>query len=162
MREQLAIVFTEMVPDPLALKSSDVAPDSFRVSWKQPATDVVLYRLTWTPTDGGDSEEVLVIPPSSRSNPVPTRRNSGLSHIVRIKAPDAGSSSYKAICSRFTLCPALSPDVCKASLTLSCGISDSHRSTCLLLSVNPSGADDLCVCLSISYRLWWMETSTPI
>ncbi|XP_029023585.1 collagen alpha-1(XIV) chain-like isoform X2 [Betta splendens] len=51
---------TKMVPDPLDLKSSDVSPDSFRVSWEHPAPDVVLYRLTWTPTDGGDSEEALV------------------------------------------------------------------------------------------------------
>lgn len=48
----------ESVPDPLDLKSSDISTDSFRVSWKPAASDVVLYRLTWTPTDGGDSEEV--------------------------------------------------------------------------------------------------------
>uniref|UniRef100_A0A8D0D6G1 Collagen type XIV alpha 1 chain n=1 Tax=Sander lucioperca TaxID=283035 RepID=A0A8D0D6G1_SANLU len=40
--------------------SSDISTDSFRVSWQHPASDVVMYRLTWTPTDGGDSEEVLV------------------------------------------------------------------------------------------------------
>ncbi len=50
----------ETVPDPLDLSSSDVSTDSFRVSWQHPASDVVLYRLTWTPTDGGDSEEVCV------------------------------------------------------------------------------------------------------
>uniref|UniRef100_A0A671TQ80 Collagen type XIV alpha 1 chain n=1 Tax=Sparus aurata TaxID=8175 RepID=A0A671TQ80_SPAAU len=37
---------------------SDISTDSFRVSWQHAASDVVLYRLTWTPTDGGDSEEV--------------------------------------------------------------------------------------------------------
>ncbi|XP_036948671.1 collagen alpha-1(XIV) chain isoform X7 [Acanthopagrus latus] len=51
---------TKTVPDPLDLKSSDISTDSFRVSWQHAASDVVLYRLTWTPTDGGDSEEVLV------------------------------------------------------------------------------------------------------
>lgn len=51
---------TKTVPDPLDLRSSDVSTDSFRVSWKHSASDVVLYRLTWTSTDGGDSDEVLV------------------------------------------------------------------------------------------------------
>uniref|UniRef100_A0A4W6BTA5 Collagen type XIV alpha 1 chain n=1 Tax=Lates calcarifer TaxID=8187 RepID=A0A4W6BTA5_LATCA len=51
---------TKTVPDPLDLRSSDVSTDSFRVSWQHAASDVVLYRLTWTPTDGGDSEEVCV------------------------------------------------------------------------------------------------------
>uniref|UniRef100_A0A671TPR1 Collagen type XIV alpha 1 chain n=1 Tax=Sparus aurata TaxID=8175 RepID=A0A671TPR1_SPAAU len=51
---------TKTVPDPLDIKSSDISTDSFRVSWQHAASDVVLYRLTWTPTDGGDSEEVLV------------------------------------------------------------------------------------------------------
>uniref|UniRef100_A0A671TLS0 Collagen type XIV alpha 1 chain n=1 Tax=Sparus aurata TaxID=8175 RepID=A0A671TLS0_SPAAU len=49
---------TKTVPDPLDIKSSDISTDSFRVSWQHAASDVVLYRLTWTPTDGGDSEEV--------------------------------------------------------------------------------------------------------
>uniref|UniRef100_A0A3Q2CA21 Collagen type XIV alpha 1 chain n=1 Tax=Cyprinodon variegatus TaxID=28743 RepID=A0A3Q2CA21_CYPVA len=51
---------TQVVPDPLDLKSSDVSSDGFRVYWQHPASDVVLYRLIWTPTDGGDSEEVMV------------------------------------------------------------------------------------------------------
>ncbi|KAE8282557.1 Collagen alpha-1(XIV) chain Undulin Precursor [Larimichthys crocea] len=51
---------TKTVPDPLDLTSSDVSTNSFRVSWQHPASDVVMYRLIWTPTDGGDSEEVLV------------------------------------------------------------------------------------------------------
>ncbi|MEQ2172827.1 hypothetical protein GOODEAATRI_025412, partial [Goodea atripinnis] len=46
--------YVEVVPDPLDLRSSDVSSDSFRVSWQHPASDVVLYRLIWTPTDGGD------------------------------------------------------------------------------------------------------------
>lgn len=51
-------VCVEAVPDPLDLRSSDISTDSFRVSWQHPASDVVLYRLTWTPTDGRDSEDV--------------------------------------------------------------------------------------------------------
>ncbi|KAI3358214.1 hypothetical protein L3Q82_003212 [Scortum barcoo] len=53
---------TKTVPDPLDMRSSDVSSNSFRVSWQHPASDVVLkvYRLTWTPTDGGDSEEAMV------------------------------------------------------------------------------------------------------
>ncbi|XP_041812046.1 collagen alpha-1(XIV) chain isoform X3 [Chelmon rostratus] len=51
---------TKTVPDPLDMRSGDISTDSFRVSWQHPASDVVLYRLTWMPTDGGDSEEVLV------------------------------------------------------------------------------------------------------
>lgn len=48
----------EVVPDPLDLRSSDITTESFRVSWRHPATDVILYRITWTPTDGGDSKDV--------------------------------------------------------------------------------------------------------
>ncbi|XP_019206399.1 collagen alpha-1(XIV) chain isoform X5 [Oreochromis niloticus] len=51
---------TKTVPDPVDLRSSDISTDSFRVSWGHPASDVVLYRLTWTPTDGDESNEVLV------------------------------------------------------------------------------------------------------
>ncbi|XP_059205757.1 collagen alpha-1(XIV) chain-like [Centropristis striata] len=51
---------TKTVPDPPDLKSSDVSTESFRVYWQHPASDVLLYRLTWTPTDGGDSDEVMV------------------------------------------------------------------------------------------------------
>ncbi|XP_041665058.1 collagen alpha-1(XIV) chain-like isoform X1 [Cheilinus undulatus] len=51
---------TKTVPDPLDLRSSDISTDRFRVSWQHPASDVVWYRLTWTPTDGGASDEVLV------------------------------------------------------------------------------------------------------
>ncbi|KAM3858555.1 collagen alpha-1(XIV) chain [Diretmus argenteus] len=51
---------TKTVPEPLGLRSSDVSTDSFRVSWKHPASDVTLYRLSWTPTQGGDSKESVV------------------------------------------------------------------------------------------------------
>ncbi|KAM8841502.1 collagen alpha-1(XIV) chain isoform 2-T2 [Spinachia spinachia] len=51
---------TTTVPDPQDLRSSDVSTDSFRVSWQHPASDVVMYRLSWAASDGGDSEEVLV------------------------------------------------------------------------------------------------------
>ncbi|XP_044192655.1 collagen alpha-1(XIV) chain isoform X2 [Thunnus albacares] len=51
---------TKTVPDPLDLRSSDITTDSFRVSWQHPASDVLLYRLTWMPVDGVDREEALV------------------------------------------------------------------------------------------------------
>lgn len=53
-------VCTEAVPEPLDFRSSEVTTDSFRVSWQQPAHDVVLYRLIWSPTDGGNPEDVGV------------------------------------------------------------------------------------------------------
>lgn len=52
-------VCLETVPDPVDLRSSDISTNSFRVSWAHPASDVVLYRLTWTPTDGEESSEVF-------------------------------------------------------------------------------------------------------
>ncbi|XP_024154110.1 collagen alpha-1(XIV) chain isoform X3 [Oryzias melastigma] len=51
---------TKVVPDPLDLRSSDITTESFRVSWRHAATDVILYRITWTPTDGGDSKDFMV------------------------------------------------------------------------------------------------------
>lgn len=53
-------VSTENVPEPLDFRSSEVTTDSFRVSWEHPAQDVVLYRLIWSPTDGGNPEDVCV------------------------------------------------------------------------------------------------------
>uniref|UniRef100_A0A4W5PW64 Collagen type XIV alpha 1 chain n=1 Tax=Hucho hucho TaxID=62062 RepID=A0A4W5PW64_9TELE len=50
---------TKTVPEPLSLRSSEVSTESFRVTWEHSAQDVVLYRLTWTPTRGGDTKEVL-------------------------------------------------------------------------------------------------------
>uniref|UniRef100_A0AAZ3QSV0 Collagen, type XIV, alpha 1b n=1 Tax=Oncorhynchus tshawytscha TaxID=74940 RepID=A0AAZ3QSV0_ONCTS len=50
---------TKTVPEPLNLKTSEVSTESFRVTWEHSAQDVVLYRLTWTPTRGGDTKEVL-------------------------------------------------------------------------------------------------------
>lgn len=51
---------TKPVPEPLDFRSSEVTTDSFRVSWEHPAPDVVLYRLIWSPTDGGNPEDVLL------------------------------------------------------------------------------------------------------
>ncbi|KAM6974892.1 LOW QUALITY PROTEIN: collagen alpha-1(XIV) chain [Tautogolabrus adspersus] len=67
---------TKTVPDPPDLRSSDISTDSFRVSWQHPASDVVMYRLTWTPTDGGDSKEVLV------NGNINTYLITGLSHLT--------------------------------------------------------------------------------
>ncbi|KAJ8273127.1 hypothetical protein GJAV_G00097750 [Gymnothorax javanicus] len=51
---------TKMVPEPLDLRTSEVSTESFRVSWGHPASDVVLYRVSWTPTSWGDTKEMLV------------------------------------------------------------------------------------------------------
>uniref|UniRef100_A0AAV2K1X8 Collagen alpha-1(XIV) chain n=1 Tax=Knipowitschia caucasica TaxID=637954 RepID=A0AAV2K1X8_KNICA len=51
---------TKTVPDPLDISSTDISTDSFRVNWRHAAENVLLYRVTWTSTDGGDSDEVLV------------------------------------------------------------------------------------------------------
>ncbi|XP_005994616.1 collagen alpha-1(XIV) chain isoform X2 [Latimeria chalumnae] len=51
---------TEKVPAPLYLRISDVTTDSFRVNWQHPASDIVLYRLAWTPLSGGKSNDVVL------------------------------------------------------------------------------------------------------
>uniref|UniRef100_A0A8C9VEU1 Collagen type XIV alpha 1 chain n=1 Tax=Scleropages formosus TaxID=113540 RepID=A0A8C9VEU1_SCLFO len=51
---------TKLVPEPLDLRISDVSTDSFRVSWTHAASDIVLYRLSWTPVKGGESKEMLL------------------------------------------------------------------------------------------------------
>uniref|UniRef100_A0A3P8PLQ2 Collagen, type XIV, alpha 1b n=1 Tax=Astatotilapia calliptera TaxID=8154 RepID=A0A3P8PLQ2_ASTCA len=59
---------TKTVPDPVDLRSSDISTNSFRVSWAHPASDVVLYRLTWTPTDGEESSEVFTTVPTGQNS----------------------------------------------------------------------------------------------
>ncbi|XP_039972835.1 collagen alpha-1(XIV) chain isoform X2 [Xiphias gladius] len=51
---------TTPVPGPLNLRSSDVSTDSFEVSWDHSASDIVLYRLSWAPFTGGDTNEVVL------------------------------------------------------------------------------------------------------
>uniref|UniRef100_A0A8C7KKQ4 Collagen type XIV alpha 1 chain n=1 Tax=Oncorhynchus kisutch TaxID=8019 RepID=A0A8C7KKQ4_ONCKI len=63
---------TKTVPEPLNLKTSEVSTESFRVTWEHSAQDVVLYRLTWTPTRGGDTKEVLKPPGVSILSPFST------------------------------------------------------------------------------------------
>ncbi|XP_034031083.1 collagen alpha-1(XIV) chain-like [Thalassophryne amazonica] len=59
--EPLTDAFTTTpVPGPLNLRSSSITSDSFQVSWDHSANDIVLYRLSWGPFTGGDTEEVLV------------------------------------------------------------------------------------------------------
>ncbi|MEQ2295602.1 hypothetical protein AMECASPLE_016080, partial [Ameca splendens] len=48
------------VPGPLNLRSSEVSTDSFKVSWDHSATDIVLYRLSWEPFSGGDTNEIIL------------------------------------------------------------------------------------------------------
>ncbi|XP_049331194.1 collagen alpha-1(XIV) chain isoform X2 [Astyanax mexicanus] len=51
---------TKTVPAPQSLRSSDVSTDRFRVSWQHAASDVTLYKLTWTPVRGGDTRESVI------------------------------------------------------------------------------------------------------
>ncbi|XP_061675053.1 collagen alpha-1(XIV) chain isoform X5 [Syngnathoides biaculeatus] len=51
---------TTPVPGPLHLRSSDVSPDSFRVSWDHSADDIVVYRVSWAPLAGGDAKQVVL------------------------------------------------------------------------------------------------------
>ncbi|XP_064839783.1 collagen alpha-1(XII) chain-like isoform X4 [Oncorhynchus masou masou] len=60
IREMEKKIVLETVPELLNLKTSEVSTESFRVTWEHSAQDVVLYRLTWTPTRGGDTKEMLV------------------------------------------------------------------------------------------------------
>ncbi|CAI5663250.1 unnamed protein product [Oreochromis niloticus] len=59
--EPLTDAFTTTpVPGPLNLRSSEVSTDSFKVSWDHSASDIILYRLSWTPFDGGDTKKVVL------------------------------------------------------------------------------------------------------
>ncbi|KAG9281287.1 collagen alpha-1(XIV) chain-like [Astyanax mexicanus] len=51
---------TKTVPAPQSLRSSDVSTDRFRVSWQHAASDVTLYKLTWTPVRGGETRESVI------------------------------------------------------------------------------------------------------
>lgn len=46
------------MPSPFGMMTNEVTSESFRVSWSPPARDVVLYRLSWSPSEGGDTKEV--------------------------------------------------------------------------------------------------------
>ncbi|XP_041104554.1 collagen alpha-1(XIV) chain-like isoform X4 [Polyodon spathula] len=50
---------TKPVPSPLNLKLSDVSRNSLRVRWQHAAPDIVRYRLSWVPTAGGESRELV-------------------------------------------------------------------------------------------------------
>ncbi|XP_067258708.1 collagen alpha-1(XIV) chain isoform X2 [Chanodichthys erythropterus] len=51
---------TKLVPAPFSLITSEVTSESFRVSWSHPARDVVLYKMAWSPTGGGDEMEMML------------------------------------------------------------------------------------------------------
>ncbi|XP_061633704.1 collagen alpha-1(XIV) chain isoform X1 [Phyllopteryx taeniolatus] len=51
---------TTPLPGPLHLRSSDVTPDSFQVSWDHSADDIIVYRLSWAPLAGGDTKQVVL------------------------------------------------------------------------------------------------------
>ncbi|XP_061809382.1 collagen alpha-1(XIV) chain isoform X2 [Nerophis lumbriciformis] len=65
--EALADRFTTTpVPGPLHFRSSDVSPDSFQVIWDHSADDIIVYRLSWAPSTGGDTKEVVLSRSDSR------------------------------------------------------------------------------------------------
>ncbi|XP_052439346.1 collagen alpha-1(XIV) chain-like isoform X2 [Carassius gibelio] len=51
---------TSEVPLPLNFSSTDVSTDSFRVMWRDAASDISFHRLTWRPAAGGETKEVLI------------------------------------------------------------------------------------------------------
>uniref|UniRef100_A0AAV2MFJ6 Fibronectin type-III domain-containing protein n=1 Tax=Knipowitschia caucasica TaxID=637954 RepID=A0AAV2MFJ6_KNICA len=59
--EPLTDAFTTTpVPGPLNLRSSDITEHSFRVSWDHSAADIELYRLSWAPFTGGNTQEEIL------------------------------------------------------------------------------------------------------
>lgn len=59
-KSKVSLCLSAPVPGPLNLRSSDVSTDSFEVSWDHSASDIVLYRLSWAPFTGGDTNEVSI------------------------------------------------------------------------------------------------------
>ncbi|XP_043078905.1 collagen alpha-1(XIV) chain-like [Puntigrus tetrazona] len=51
---------TKLVPAPFSLMTSQVTSESFQVSWSHPARDVVLYKMAWSPTEGGQEREIML------------------------------------------------------------------------------------------------------
>lgn len=49
----------ERAPSPVSVRSSEVTTDSFKVSWQHAASDISLYKLSWTPANGGETREVV-------------------------------------------------------------------------------------------------------
>ncbi|XP_052003748.1 collagen alpha-1(XIV) chain-like isoform X4 [Xyrauchen texanus] len=51
---------TKLVPPPFSLMTTEVTSDSLQMRWSHPARDVVLYKLAWSATGGGDEREMLL------------------------------------------------------------------------------------------------------
>ncbi|KAM9495088.1 collagen alpha-1(XIV) chain isoform 1-T1 [Clarias gariepinus] len=51
---------TKRAPSPVSVRSSEVTTDSFKVSWQHAASDISLYKLSWTPANGGETREMVI------------------------------------------------------------------------------------------------------
>ncbi|XP_040287934.1 collagen alpha-1(XIV) chain isoform X1 [Bufo bufo] len=51
---------TKPVPSPRDLNVRDITSHSFRAYWIRFAPDIIMYRLKWTPRNGGNTQEALV------------------------------------------------------------------------------------------------------
>ncbi|XP_053571296.1 collagen alpha-1(XIV) chain isoform X1 [Bombina bombina] len=59
--EPLTGTFTTLkVPNPQNLEVRDITTHSFRAFWKQFSSDIVMYRLSWVPLNGGSLQEIVL------------------------------------------------------------------------------------------------------
>uniref|UniRef100_A0A674MJ12 Collagen type XIV alpha 1 chain n=1 Tax=Takifugu rubripes TaxID=31033 RepID=A0A674MJ12_TAKRU len=97
---------TTPVPGPLNLRSTDVSTDSFLVIWDHSANDIVLYRLSWAPSTGGDTKEVVLS--GSNNRYVLTGLNPSTEYEVLLTAVFKDESESDTISVTETTCTFLS------------------------------------------------------
>ncbi|KAM8966281.1 collagen alpha-1(XIV) chain isoform 2-T2 [Pelodytes ibericus] len=51
---------TKKVPSPRDLDVREITTNSFKAYWRVFSPDIVMYRLTWTPLSGGQSQEIVL------------------------------------------------------------------------------------------------------